>query len=151
MNQEVNKITLKGGIFSKSPWSFYQCWVSHGCDSNRGMVTTFRKVCRGCSNPASLQLKLNVLRCLSFFLVSRNITPDKVHETWSSVCAVNKISGAMTIYTSWEPCSRPLRASPEGTWCFLLLPYASSCRSSLQSYRLVPDSSVKNNNGDSKP
>lgn len=46
MNQEVNKIILKDGIFSKSPWGFYQCWGSHDSDSNRGVLTTFRELCQ---------------------------------------------------------------------------------------------------------
>lgn len=105
---------------------------------------------RSSPNTASPQWQLNILYCLSFFLVSRKITPDKVSETSSSACAVNGINGAMTISTSWEPCSKPLSANPQGTRCFLPLPYASLCISSLQSRCLVPDSSVRNKNGNSK-
>lgn len=44
VNQEVNKITLKDGIFSKTPQGFSLCQISHDCDSNRKILAIFQKV-----------------------------------------------------------------------------------------------------------
>lgn len=46
MNQEVNKITLKDSIFSKTPQGFSQCQSSHDCGSSTEMLSTFRKACQ---------------------------------------------------------------------------------------------------------
>lgn len=43
MNQEVNKITLKDSIFSKTPQGFSQCQSSHDCGSSTETLSTFRK------------------------------------------------------------------------------------------------------------
>jgi len=77
MNQDVNKITLKDGTFSKSPWGFYQRSGSHDSDSNRGMLTTFTKVCQELTKYCFT----TIVTERTLLLVLLPSTPDKVRET----------------------------------------------------------------------